>query len=145
MKLSLGQAARAAGMSKSTLQRMLQDGRMSGHQREDGVYEIDRAELQRVIDAKDTPQRGRRVVVPAPVEAEPLQRPEAVELAVLRAELAAVRDRVADAIRREEQAEARAAEALARERALADRLSRLIEDQRPERRGFLSWLGGTRR
>jgi len=135
MKLSLGQAARAAGMSKSTLQRMLASGRVSGVQRPDSVWEIDRSEVQRLIDSRDAPQRGRRVAPvedmpgPAPVEA----RPEAVELAVLRAELAAARDKIADAIRREEQAEARAAEALARERALADRLSRFIEDQRPAR------------
>lgn len=130
MKLSLGEAARAAGMSKSTLQRMLASGRMSGVQRPDGVWEIDPAELQRVIDSRDAPQRGRRRRAPVadpPVEA----RPEAVELATLRAELAAARDRIADAIRREEAAEARAAAALARERELSDRLTRLIEDQRP--------------
>jgi predicted DNA-binding protein (UPF0251 family) len=130
MKLSLGQAARAAGMSKSTLQRMLASGRLSGVQRPDKIWEIDQAELQRLIDSRDAPQRGRRV---APVEAPAEARPEAVELAVLKAELQAARDRIADAIRREEAAEARAAEALARERALADRLSRLIEDQRPAR------------
>ena len=61
-KLSLGQAARTAKMSKSTLQRMLTSGRMDGHQRaEDGIWEIDTVEVQRVIDARDAPQRGRKV------------------------------------------------------------------------------------
>ena len=130
MKLSLGQAARTAGMAKSTLQRMLKDGRIAGTQREDGIWEIDKAELQRVIDAKDTPQRGRKVRA---VEGEVVTevRPEAIEIAELRVHLANVRERLGEAIAREQAAEARAAEALAREREAADRLTRLIEDQRP--------------
>ena len=129
MKLSLGQAAKVAGMSKSTLQRMLADGRVSGTQRADSIWEIDQAEIQRVIDSRDAPQRGRRVVPPvveATVEATP-----AVDLAVLRVQLQDVRDRLAQSVKREEQAEARAAEALAREREATDRFTRLIEDQRP--------------
>ncbi len=137
MKMSLGQAARTAGMAKSTLQRMLKSGRLAGTQREDGVWEIDQAELQRVIDAKGAPQRGRKVT--AGVE---VVRPEAIEIAELRANLANVRERLDEAIAREQAAEARAAEALAREREAADRLTRLIEDQRP--RGLWSRLTGRR-
>ena len=139
MKLSLGQAARAARMSKSTLQRMLADGRVSGHKRQDGVWEIDPAELQRVIDARDAPRRGKRVEAP-PVEAPPPD-PAAVDLAVLRAELAAARQRIEDMVQRAERAEAEKAEAVARERELADRWRNLIEDQRPAR-GFWSRLFG---
>lgn len=131
MKLSLGQAARTAGMAKSTLQRMLKDGRIAGTQREDGIWEIDKAELQRVIDAKDAPQRGRKVTA-VEVKAVPATRPEAIELAELRVHLANVRERLDEAIAREQAAEARAAEALAREREAADRLTRLIEDHRPK-------------
>ena len=143
-KLSLGQAARAAGMSKSTLQRMLASGRMSGTQRADSVWEIDMSEVQRVLDARDAPQRGRKA---APVEDKPVEaaRPEAVELAELRAHLANVRDRLDEAIRREQAAEARAAEALAREREMSDRVARLIEDKRPAAGGgFLARLFGSR-
>ena len=131
MKMSLGQAARTARMAKSTLQRMLKNGRLAGTQREDGVWEIDQAELQRVIDAKDSPQRGRKAK--AVVEA---ARPEAIEIAELRANLAAARQRLEDMIARAEAAEAR--EAAERER--VDRLTRSIEDQRP--RGLWSRLTG---
>ncbi len=117
-------------MAKSTLQRMLKDGRIAGTQREDGIWEIDQAELQRVIDNRDAPQRGRKVrVVEGEVASE--VRPEAIEIAELRVHLANVRERLDEALAREQAAEARAAEALAREREAADRLTRLIEDQRP--------------
>jgi hypothetical protein len=133
MKLSLGQAARTAGMAKSTLQRMLKDGRIAGTQREDGIWEIDQAELQRVIDAKDAPQRGRKMKA---VEGTAVSeaRPEAIELAELRVHLEAARQRLDDMIARAEAAEGR--EAAERER--VDRLTRLIEDQRP--RGLWSRL-----
>ena len=61
MKLSLGQAAKHAGVSKSTLQRMLKAGAVSGTQREDSVWEIDRAEVARIARDKDRPRSGKRV------------------------------------------------------------------------------------
>lgn len=126
MKLSLGQAAKHAGVSKSTLQRMLKAGTVSGTQRADSVWEIDQAEVARIARDKDRPRSGKRVpdVVEAPQQ-------DAVDLAVLKVQLQDVRDRLAEAVRREQAAEVRAAEALARERELADRVTRLIEDQRP--------------
>jgi len=128
VKLSLGQAARTAGMSKSTLQRMLQRGHIAGTQRPDSVWEIDMSEVQRLIDSRDAPQRGKRVPAPVEAPAPPVEaRPEAVELAAVKAELQGVRDRLADMIARAEAAEAR--EAAERER--VDRLTRLIEDKRP--------------
>lgn len=126
MKLSLGQAAKHAGVSKSTLQRMLKAGTVSGTQRADSVWEIDQAEVARIARDKDRPRSGKRV--PDVVEAPPQ---DAVDLAVLKVQLQDVRDRLAEAVRREQAAEVRAAEALARERELADRVTRLIEDQRP--------------
>jgi septal ring factor EnvC (AmiA/AmiB activator) len=132
-KVSLGQAARIAGMSKSTLQRMLASGRVSGHQREDSVWEIDMSEVQRLMDSRDKPQRGRKAKASAPVED---VRPEAIEIAELRANLEGARQRLDDMIARAEAAEAR--EAAERER--VDRLTRLIEDQRP--RGLWSRLTG---
>ena len=135
-KLSLGQAAKAAKFSKSTLQRMLQDGRVSGHQREDSVWEIDASEVARIAMSKDRPQRGRRVPAEEPA---PAPQAEAIEAAVLKAELQGVRDRLADAIARAEAAEAR--EAAERDR--VDRLTRLIEDRRPTApRGFWSRITG---
>lgn len=128
MKLSLGQAARTAGMSKSTLQRMLQRGHIAGTQRPDSVWEIDMSEVQRLIDSRDAPQRGKRV--PAPVEATVPPVEAVVELAELRVRLEEVRGKLADAIERAKAAETQAAEALARERAAADRVAALIEDKR---------------
>ena len=50
--LTLGQAARIAGVGKTTLTRAIKSGRMSATKRDDGVYQIDPAELSRVYDIK---------------------------------------------------------------------------------------------
>jgi excisionase family DNA binding protein len=51
MKLTMGQAAKHLGCSKSTLSRAVKDGRISAEKREDGSYAIDASELQRYADA----------------------------------------------------------------------------------------------
>lgn len=48
MNLSLGEAARVAGVSKSTINRAISRGRLSANRKDDGSYEIDPAELCRV-------------------------------------------------------------------------------------------------
>ncbi len=54
--LTLGQAARLTGTSKTTLTRAIKGGRLSATRREDGVYAIDPAELTRVYSVKvETP------------------------------------------------------------------------------------------
>jgi TolA-binding protein len=52
MILTLGQAAKAASVSKSTLSRAIKEGRMSATRKEDGAYTIDPSELFRVYPAK---------------------------------------------------------------------------------------------
>ena len=47
--LSLGQAARLARTSKTTMTRAIQSGRVSATRRDDGRYEIDPSELVRVL------------------------------------------------------------------------------------------------
>ena len=47
--LSLGQAARLAGTSKTTLTRAIKTGRLSATRRDGGGYQIDAAELSRVF------------------------------------------------------------------------------------------------
>lgn len=47
MGYSLGQAARAAGRSKTTINRAIKSGKLSASRREDGSYEVDPAELTR--------------------------------------------------------------------------------------------------
>lgn len=46
--VSLGQAARLAGVGKTTLTRAIRSGRLSATRRDDGAYSIDVAELERV-------------------------------------------------------------------------------------------------
>lgn len=46
---TLGSAARAAGVSKSTINRAIKRGTISARSKEGGVYEIDPAELHRVF------------------------------------------------------------------------------------------------
>ena len=57
--LTLGQAARLAQTSKTTLTRAIRAGRLSATRRDDGSYEIDPAELARVYSIKaETPATG---------------------------------------------------------------------------------------
>jgi hypothetical protein len=55
-RLSLGQAAKLAGVGKSTIARAIKAGRLSAQRRDDGSYEIDVAELHRVYPV--TPETG---------------------------------------------------------------------------------------
>jgi len=48
MGYTLGQAAKATGMSKAALSRAIKHGRISGAKTGDGVYDLDPAELHRV-------------------------------------------------------------------------------------------------
>lgn len=57
--LTLGQAARLTGTSKTTLTRAIKAGRLSATRRDDGSYGIDEAELSRVYTVKvETPATG---------------------------------------------------------------------------------------
>jgi excisionase family DNA binding protein len=57
--LTLGQAARLTGTSKTTLTRAIRAGRLSATRRDDGGYEIDPAELSRVyVVTPATPETG---------------------------------------------------------------------------------------
>jgi hypothetical protein len=57
VQLTLSQAAKEAGISKSTLSKALSTGRVSGQRQEDGSFRIDPSELFRVFP-KRTPERG---------------------------------------------------------------------------------------
>src|SRR6476646_5871874 len=54
--LTLGQAARLTGTSKTTLTRAIKSGRLSASRLDDGSYRIDPSELARVFDV--TPATG---------------------------------------------------------------------------------------
>src|SRR5215207_4419219 len=49
MRYTLGQAAKATGTSKMTIQRALKTGRISGDKDETGAYSLDPAEVHRVF------------------------------------------------------------------------------------------------
>jgi excisionase family DNA binding protein len=51
MRYTLGQAAKATGLSKMTIQRALKSGRISGEKDDTGSYQIDPAELHRLFPA----------------------------------------------------------------------------------------------
>ena len=54
MKLSLGQAAKAAKVAKSTISKALKNGDISGQKDNKGWYKIDSSELQRWVDSKQS-------------------------------------------------------------------------------------------
>lgn len=51
-KLSLSQAAKLTGKSKSTINRAIKTGKLSATRHEDGSYSIDPAELSRTFDVE---------------------------------------------------------------------------------------------
>ena len=51
-ELSLSQAAKQTGKSKSTINRAIKTGRLSATRHEDGTYSIDPAELTRAFDVE---------------------------------------------------------------------------------------------
>lgn len=143
--LSLGQAAKLARTSKTTLARAIKCGRLSAERRDDGSYRIDPAELSRVFEITvETPVTGRAtgdVVQHATPTRDPCETavtPETVtRLAALDAEVAGLRemlrraDRQADDLRAERD----------QWRETAQAAQRLLVDQR-DRRPWWSRLAG---
>lgn len=133
--LSLSQAAKRVGKSKSTIGRAIESGRLSATRNEDGTFSIDPSELFRVFpqggpgtDASgvDEPTRNPKIGTGG-TGAEP------DEIKALRAELTKEGQRAADAekLAAVAVAEKRAAEALAEERARAlDAAERNLADLR---------------
>lgn len=119
--LSLGEAAKAAGVAKGTISKALKSGKLSYADKTTAGYQIDPAELFRAFPRKQ----------PETVENERLETPkETVETAVLQARL--------------EAAERRAETAEADRDAWREQAQRLaLTDQRPTPRpGFWSRLIG---
>lgn len=63
MGYTLGQAAKAVGRSKPTIQRSIKSGRLSATLKDDGSYEIDPAELHRVYPVPGTVTGNMKQVV----------------------------------------------------------------------------------
>lgn len=91
--LSLSQAAKAVGRSKSTIGRALKSGRLSGVQNEDGTFNIEPAELFRAFPqgGPDTGRYGDNETLRNPHSGTSGTAAERAEINALRAELEAER------------------------------------------------------
>src|SRR5919199_2428400 len=136
---TLGAAAQATGLSKSTIHHAIRKGRISATRHEDGSYSIDPAELHRVFPPADTGSEGsgngssdgavRQFATPADT-------PETLaRLAALEAEIAGLKSMVQ--VFREQLDETRSDRDAWREQAQI--AQRLLTDQRP-RPGLLARL-----
>ena len=63
-ELSLTQAARVTGKSKSTINRAIKTGKLSATRHEDGTYSIDPSELARAFDVEHLDSAKRRDAEP---------------------------------------------------------------------------------
>ena len=58
MKLTLGQAARQAGISKSYLSRLIKSGKVTAERQDNGEYRIDPSELDRLAHSRTHERDG---------------------------------------------------------------------------------------
>jgi hypothetical protein len=127
MAYSLGQAAKAAGISKTSLHRAINKGRISAAKNDNGAYEIEPSELHRVYppvaegDSSANPDLARDGTSKTVVETEVLRR----EVEFLRERLADKDSVIGDLRERLDQSE--------QERREKDRqLTALLTDERPK-------------
>jgi excisionase family DNA binding protein len=129
MIFTLRTAAQHTGTSKSTILRAIKSGRLSATRLEDGSYEIDAAELERVYPAERMKRRNTDAMEHhAPgFSAEGNTSAPSATAATLEAEIAGLReilrraDAAADELRQERD----------RWRNMAENAQRLLADQRP--------------
>lgn len=129
MAYTLGQAAKAAAVSKTTIQRAIKSGRLSAAARQpDGSYVIDPAELHRVFP-RDGDGDGEMASFVTVSETGGLRG----EVEMLRERLAEKDETIGDLRRRLDDSEAERRQA-------QERLTALLTDQRPtRRRSWWSW------
>lgn len=123
-ELSLSQAAKLSGKSKSTINRAIKSGKISATRHDDGSYSIDPAELSRAFDME--PPEGAKRSDAEPDETRLLERIEALE-AMLNREREISADLKEDRDRWRQQATA------------------LLTDQRTTTTTFKWWPWGKRR
>lgn len=129
--MTLGEAAKQAGISKSTLSRAIKSGKISASRGEDGSYSIDPAELFRVYPPQHATHSGN---VPMTRDATPTATPATPgEISALKAEIEGLKAQLA--LMREH------AEDLKTQRdswqKQAEVAQRLLADHRPAKRGGL--------
>lgn len=135
MELSLSEAARVAGKSKSTINRSIKSGKLSATRHDDGSYSIAGAELARAfpgLGSKEPSNNAERNLIGT--HAEP---PQQTEIRLLREQLDAERDTVRDLRTRLDASEAERREVQARVTALL--ASPKEAEQAPSRRSWWPW------
>ncbi len=119
MELSLGQAAKLAGVGKTTLARAIHSGKMSATRREDGTYGVDPAELTRVYPPKseiaETESTAGYAAHRTPITRNLDETDLRIQVAGLSAELKALRE-VLEAEKRHTEAERRRADEIRQDR-----------------------------
>lgn len=128
--LTLGQAAKATGKSKTAIANAIKEGRISAERLEGGQYRIDPSELFRVYQPANRQQDSSGVQTVTPQNAVGLRG----ETELLRELVAQIKEERDDLRRRLDNSEAaRQKEAEAREQAAIElrRLTLMITDQRP--------------
>lgn len=126
MIFSLRTAAQHTGTSKSTILRAIKSGRLSATRLEDGSYEIDPAELERVYPTQQA-QRSDTRIMDHHAPGDPAKRNTDATAALLEVELAGLReilrraDAQADELRQDRD----------KWRNQAESTQRLLADQRP--------------
>lgn len=125
--LSLGEAAKAAGVAKGTLSKALKTGKLSYTEKTAAGYRIDPAELFRVF-----PRKQARTVEGERSET-PVETGEVV--ALLKAEVADLRRRLDQSEAERREAQARVVGLLSDHRPKTERLWSRFFGQRPELRG----------
>ena len=129
MYLSLGQAAKETGKSKSVISNALKSGRLSGRHNDKGEWEIDPAELFRVF----SPQNGQEP------RSERDSTPQNTLLELLQEQLHEAKEREHQAHEREREAREREARLLAmleaEQQARRDLETKLLPAPKPARTG----------
>lgn len=133
--LTMGEAAKLAGISKATLSRAIKNGRISAARNDKGGFDIDPAELFRVYPRNaatvaangSVKQDATLISSPSTSDETPVLR---AEIEGLKAQLAMMRDH-SDEIKKQRDGW----------QAQAESAQRLLSDQRP-RRGLFSFLKG---
>lgn len=124
LRFTLSQAAKEAGVSKSTVSKALSTGRMSGERLEDGSFQIEASELFRVFPKRADERGPEPFANPSEPQKTPSE-PQAVALIRLRA------DMLEDQLRREREDRERERDTWNREReTLLERERTTTEDLR---------------
>lgn len=131
MALSIREAAREAKVSKSTILRAIQRGRLSADRDDDGNYQIDPSEVFRVYPPRTDAGTGPSGQGTPPTDAAVMQ----ARIEGLDAQLAMMRERL-DEMRGERDIWREQAQSAQRQ---AEGAQRLLADRRPGR-GWFRWL-----